>query len=89
VAVAGVKFGAAFGIEVGTGGIGTPLALYGVFTGSGNLTSGILQTVGAFSSNPIQYQQAATVVSAVTSVSGLTKLLTTGGNIQAAASVTR
>jgi hypothetical protein len=89
VAAAGLKFATAVGVEVGTGGIGTPLALYGVFTGSGNLTAGILQTVGAFSSNPIQYQQAAANISAVTSVSGLTKLLTTGGNVQAAASASR
>jgi hypothetical protein len=86
--IAGVKFAAA-GVEAGTSGVGTALALYGVYSGSGNLTTGLLQTVGAFMPNAGQWQQAASVSTAAGSIAGLTTLAVTGGNVSAAANASR
>ena len=83
------KVSAAAGIEAGTSGIGTALALYGVYSASANLTTGLLQTVGAFSSNPAQFQQAASVSSVAGSAAGLTTLVATNGNLAAASSAAR
>jgi len=88
VAVGATKISAAGAVEVGTSGIGTGLALYGAFSGSGNLASGTLQTIGAFSSNPASFQQAASGISAVTSITGMTTLLATG-NLKSAANAAR
>ncbi len=89
LALAAGKFTGAAGVEVGSSGIGTALALYGVYSGAGNLTSGLIQTVGAFSSNPSLFQQAASVSSAVGSVAGLTTLFATNGNLTAASNAAR
>jgi hypothetical protein len=42
LALAAGKFTGAAGVEVGSSGIGTALALYGVYSGAGNLTSGLI-----------------------------------------------
>jgi RHS repeat-associated protein len=89
LALAAGKFTAAAGVEAGTSGIGTALALYGVYSGAGNLTTGLIQTVGAFSSNPGQFQQAAAVSSVAGSAAGLTTLLATNGNLTAASHAAR
>ena len=89
LALAAGKFSAAAGVEAGTSGIGTGLALYGVYSGAGNLTTGLIQTIGAFSSAPGLFQQAAGVSSAVGSIAGLTTLLVTNGNLTAASSAAR
>jgi hypothetical protein len=87
--IAGAKFTTAAGVEAGTSGVGTVLALYGVYSGSGNLTTGLIQTVGAFMPNAGQWQQAASVSAAAGSIAGLTTLAVTGGNVSAATSASR
>jgi RHS repeat-associated protein len=83
------KFTAAAGVEAGTSGVGTALALYGVYSGAGNLTTGLIQTIGAFSSMPSQFQQAANVSSTVGSIAGLTTLVVTNGNLSSASNAAK
>jgi RHS repeat-associated protein len=87
--IAGVKITAAAGVEAGTSGIGTALALYGAYSASGNLTTGFIQTVGAFMPNAGQWQQAASVSTAAGSIAGLTTLAVTRGNVSAATNASR
>lgn len=89
LALAAGKFTAAAGVEAGTSGVGTALALYGVYSGAGNLTTGLIQTIGAFSSMPSQFQQAANVSSTVGSIAGLTTLVVTNGNLGSASNAAK
>ena len=89
LASAGFKLAAAGSAELGSGGLGTPLALYGAYSAAGNITTGLIQTVGAFVPNAGAWQQAATVSSAAGSGFGLATLVATSGNVNAAASAAR
>jgi hypothetical protein len=89
LALAAGKISAAAGVEAGTSGIGTVLALYGVYSAAGNAATGFIQIVGAFSSSPGQFQQAAAVGSVAGSVAGLTTLVATNGNLTAASHAAR
>ena len=89
LALAAGKFSAAAGVEAGTSGIGTALALYGVYSGAGNLTTGLIQVAGAFSSNPSGFQQAATVSSVAGSLAGITTLVATHGDLGAASNASK
>jgi len=90
LAVGYVKVVAAGGVEIGSDGILTPLALYGAFSASGNFAASSMQMTGSlFAANPAPYNQGATIAAAVTSVSGLYKLVSTGGNINAAGDAAR
>jgi RHS repeat-associated protein len=84
IGVAGAKIGAAAAVEVGSTGVGTPLAIIGVWSGSGNLTAGLLQIVGSAMPDPTAFQQGANVASAATSFSGLGTLMA-GGSVDQAA----
>jgi hypothetical protein len=77
LASAGFKIAAAGSVELGSGGIGTPLALYGAYSAAGNITTGLIQTAGAFMPNAGLWQQAASVSSAAGSISGLATLVGT------------
>ena len=89
LASAGVKIVAAGSVEVGSGGLGTALALYGAYSASGNITTGLIQTVGAFMPSAGLWKQAASISSAADSVAGLATLAATHGNVGAAASASR
>jgi hypothetical protein len=89
LASAGVKIVAAGSVEVGSGGVGTALALYGAYSAGGNITTGLIQTVGAFMPSAGLWKQAASVSSAAGSISGLATLMATNGNLSAAASASR
>jgi hypothetical protein len=89
LALAAGKIAGAVAVEAGTSGIGTALALYGAYSASGNIAAGLLQTVGAFSPNPGQWQQAAGVSSIGASVPALVTLVATKGNLAEASQAAR
>lgn len=89
LATAGVKFTAAGTAEVGSSGILTGLALYGAYSGAGNLSTGLIQTIGALMPNARSWQRAATISSTAGTISGLTALLATHGDVSTAAHFAR
>jgi hypothetical protein len=89
LAIGGAKITGAAAGEAGTSGIGTALAIYGVYSASGNIATGFLQTVGAFMPNAGEWQNAATITSIAGSATVLTTLVATGGNVTAATHASR
>lgn len=80
---------AAGSVEIGSGGVGTALALYGTYSAGGNITTGLIQTVGAFMPSAGLWKQATSVNSSAGSISGMATLVATNGNLSAAASASR
>ncbi len=77
LAIATAKVTFAAGVEGGTSGLATALALHSAYSASGNLASALIQAVGAWMPNAAQWQQAATISSAGGSISGLMTLALT------------
>jgi hypothetical protein len=85
----GAKITGAAAVEAGSGGLATPLAIYGAWSSTGNLATGTLQLVGAFMPNPQPFNQGAQLAASVTTISGMTTLIATGGNLDAASQAAR
>lgn len=77
--IAAAKIGFAAGVEIGSGGLATPFALYAGVTSAGNLTAGTLQIMGAFMPNMCPWDKAADTVGVFTSISGLYTIIRGGG----------
>jgi RHS repeat-associated protein len=84
IGVGSSKITYAAGLEVGSGGLATGLALYGAWSSAGNFAAGSLQVLGAFMPNPQPFNQAAQLAAIGASVSGLSTLAA-GGSVDAAA----
>ena len=89
LAVAGTKITGAAAVETGSSGVLTGLALYGVYSAAGNITTGLIQTVGAFMPNAGLWQQAGSVSAAAGSIPGLVTLVATNGDVSAGVSAAR
>jgi RHS repeat-associated protein len=89
LAVGSGKLGGAAALEVGSGGVATALAIYGGWSASGNFAAGSLQVLGAFMPDPQPFNQGAQVAASATTITGLTTLVATGGNLDAASQAAR
>jgi len=67
-----------------TGPIGIFAAAYGAIGASGNITAGLLQLGGAITGEVARLNQAASVVTTLTTAGGFSVWLATGGDIEAA-----
>lgn len=88
LAIGSAKVGGAAGLAVRSGGLATGLAVYGVWSGSGNFAAGSLQLLGAVMPNPQPFNQGAQVAASATSISGLSTLAASG-NVDAASQAAR